>query len=456
MRRAGTGGRELVRHTRTQRTEAIPEVDVLPALRANPGQTREGEHVAQPLDAIVGDVVRVLEVEADDTRFELGERLLERVIAVSIRCFHAPLPAILSRGTLAPGRAVQYRGGRCGRWSTSSRSDPDRHRSALLTSEGASNGRSSGSHSRKEWRSTLARHDRIGRGRRRRRPTENPKALRAVADVEDKALFVFFDLHPSSMRRRRSPRAIVRAARSRNVQRRGQAMVLVGPRLSRAISKGDGGRPPLPPGECRASSAHSSSRRTSDRSRSRRAFVKGSLGSPARDQAALLARAPRAEASARRPHSSSRRNDSRSAGAGSSSSGTTRAHRRRGRHGQPEGLARQRSSPSRAGALRTAEPRDSSSSACRAAEVAHGESGRRSLALPVTPARRRGGVPRSGSNREGLRETVRVAESSHPSCSGSTSSRRASWAAETSDRRSALPHVDAGGDRRVRRRDGER
>jgi AAA+ superfamily predicted ATPase len=65
--------------------------------------------------------------------------------------------------------------------------------------------------------------------------TENPEAaLRAVADVEDKALFVFFDLHPFLDANGGDQRArIVRLLRDHALRfgRRGQALVLVGPRI---------------------------------------------------------------------------------------------------------------------------------------------------------------------------------------------------------------------------------
>jgi hypothetical protein len=65
--------------------------------------------------------------------------------------------------------------------------------------------------------------------------TEDPeKALRAVTDVEDKALFVFFDLHSFLEGSGGDHRArIVRLLRDHALRfgRRGQALVLVGPRL---------------------------------------------------------------------------------------------------------------------------------------------------------------------------------------------------------------------------------
>jgi AAA+ superfamily predicted ATPase len=65
--------------------------------------------------------------------------------------------------------------------------------------------------------------------------TEDPEAaLRAVAAVEDKALFVFFDLHPFLEASGDEHRArVVRLLRDHAIRfgRRGQALVLVGPRL---------------------------------------------------------------------------------------------------------------------------------------------------------------------------------------------------------------------------------
>jgi AAA+ superfamily predicted ATPase len=65
--------------------------------------------------------------------------------------------------------------------------------------------------------------------------TEDPEtALKAVGDVEDKALFVFFDLHPFLESAAGDSRTrIVRLLRDHALRfgRRGQALVMVGPRL---------------------------------------------------------------------------------------------------------------------------------------------------------------------------------------------------------------------------------